>query len=98
MYMGTYRSRRGFGSQFSHNHFGNFKSSLLLSLLSACAFLSACGVSTHPSTVLKISVSSTNNPLVAQYTVGSGCAGQVMVEFGPDTSYGRSTSWYPIPS
>jgi arylsulfate sulfotransferase len=98
MYMGTYRSRRGFRSQFSHNRSGKLKSSLLPSLLSACAFLSACGISTHPSTILKVSVSGTNNPLVAQYTVGSGCAGQVMVEFGPDTSYGRRTAWYPIPS
>ncbi len=97
--MGTCRSRRcGIGSQFNHHHFGNLKNSLLAFLLSACAFLSACGVPTRPSTVLKTSVSSTQNPLIAQYTVGSGCAGQVMVEFGPDTSYGRSTAWYPIAS
>jgi hypothetical protein len=45
-------------------------------------------------------VASTQNPLVAQFTVASalGCAGQVSVEFGPDTSYGRTTAWYPAPA
>ena len=38
----------------------------------------------------------TQHPLVAKYSVLSGCSGQVMVEFGPDTNYGRNTSWYPI--
>jgi hypothetical protein len=42
------------------------------------------------------SVAGTGNPLVAQYTVASACIGQAMVEFGTDTSYGRSTSWYPL--
>jgi hypothetical protein len=43
-------------------------------------------------------VAATQNPLVAQYTVTTalGCSGQVMVEFGLDTSYGRNTSWYPV--
>ena len=96
--MATYCSaRHAFGSQFALQYSRNLKRSLP-SLLSACAFLSACGVPTRPSTVLKTSVSGTNNPLVAQFTVGSGCAGQAMVEFGLDTSYGRSTAWYPIPS
>jgi arylsulfate sulfotransferase len=34
--------------------------------------------------------------LVAQYSVAAACSGQAMVEFGPDTSYGRSTTWYPV--
>lgn len=56
--------------------------------LSLCLPTIACGVpqDTH-----------TQNPLVAKYTVASPCAGQFMVEFGPDTSYGRNTSWYPTP-
>ena len=46
-----------------------------------------------------VSVLPTQNPLVAQYTVTTalgGCPGQVMIEFGPDTSYERSTAWYPV--
>jgi len=42
------------------------------------------------------SVAPSSNPLVAQYTVASECPGQAMVEFGPDTTYGRSTAWYPV--
>ncbi|MFZ0759651.1 MAG: aryl-sulfate sulfotransferase, partial [Candidatus Sulfotelmatobacter sp.] len=45
-----------------------------------------------------VQVQGTQNPLVAQYTLASPCAGQAMVEFGPDTTYGRSTSWYPTQS
>lgn len=97
--MGTSgRCCRGSGSQFDLQRSKNLKSSLLLVLLSICAILNGCGVPTRPSQILKTSVSGTNNPLVAQFTVGSGCAGQAMVEFGLDTSYGRSTAWYPIPS
>jgi hypothetical protein len=43
------------------------------------------------------SIASTRNPLVARYYMSAACAGQAMVEFGTDTSYGRSTSWQPIP-
>jgi hypothetical protein len=43
------------------------------------------------------SIASTQNPLVARYYIASPCDGQAMVEFGPDTSYGRSTSWQPVP-
>lgn len=32
------------------------------------------------------------------YTIRTGCVGQVMVEFGPTTSYGRNTAWYPVTS
>jgi len=42
------------------------------------------------------SVTGTQNPLVAIYTIRTGCLGQIMVEFGPTTSYGRSTAWYPV--
>ena len=38
------------------------------------------------------SVSSTTNPLVALYTVTPGSDAQVTVEFGPDTSYGYTTT------
>jgi arylsulfate sulfotransferase len=61
-----------------------------------CASLLACGGGANSALAPMASVASTQNPLVAQYTVASGCAGQAMVEFGPDTSYGKSTSWYPV--
>jgi hypothetical protein len=54
-----------------------------------------CGSGSSSTPAVGGSVAPTQNPLVAQYTVVSGCAGPAMVEFGPDTSYGRSTSWYP---
>ena len=63
----------------------------LCSILISCASTLACGG-------VGQSVNGTNNPLVAEYTMPTDCAGQVMVEFGPDTSYGRSTAWYPTPA
>ena len=68
-------------------------------IVSFCLFFSACGTSgiaDARKALLHVTVSGTQNPLVAQYTVGSGCTGRVLVEFGPDTSYGRSTAWYPV--
>lgn len=62
----------------------------------AIAFTLACGGAINTSTA-KSSVAGTPNPLVAQVSITSGCVGQSMVEFGPDTSYGRSTSWYALP-
>jgi len=71
---------------------------VLLAMLSASAIFTACGnsASDRPASILHTSLAATQNPLVAQYTVGSGCSGQVMVEFGTDTTYGRTTAWYPI--
>ncbi len=70
---------------------------LLLAVFSACAFLVACGGGGLTASPLEGAATNTQNPLVAQYSIASPCAGQAMVEFGPDTSYGRSTSWYPVP-
>lgn len=67
---------------------------LLLEMFIACVFMLACGVANDPPSVVE--VMNTQNPLVAHFNVASSCAGQAMVEFGPDTSYGRSTSWYPV--
>lgn len=53
--------------------------------------LSACGFSDPPGPV-----SPTANPLVAQYSVRAGQTGQVAVQFGTDTSYGRQTASYNI--
>ena len=64
--------------------------SILISTLTLCCFSIACAGPGQ-------SVGPTPHPLVAEYTMESACAGQFMVEFGPDTSYGRSTSWTPTP-
>ncbi|MFZ0815632.1 MAG: aryl-sulfate sulfotransferase, partial [Candidatus Sulfotelmatobacter sp.] len=72
---------------------------LLLTIFTLLAFTVACGGGNFndPPGVAKAAVASTPNPLVAQVSLVSalGCPGQVMVEFGPDTSYGRNTAWYP---
>lgn len=68
---------------------------IVMATLSCSSILVACGGGSSP-TALHVSVKSTQNPLVAQFTVRSGCSGQVMIQFGPDTSYGRTTSSYPI--
>ena len=67
----------------------------LLPGLSAGTFMLACGGAINQSVVTG-SVAKTSNPLVAQYTVSGGCIGEAVVEFGPDTSYGRSTSSVPL--
>lgn len=43
-------------------------------------------------------VSTTNNPLVASYSIVVADGGKVKIEFGPDTSYGRNTWTQPAPS
>src|SRR3984957_20303085 len=71
---------------------------LLLAILTLAASTFACGGAKFydPPGIASAAVANTQNPLVAQYTITTalGCPGQVMVEFGPDTSYGRSTAWY----
>jgi len=57
-----------------------------------------CGVSRELTLAAPgTSIASTGNPLVARYYMNAACAGRAMVEFGTDTTYGRSTSWQPIP-
>jgi arylsulfate sulfotransferase len=74
-----------------------FRIALSVPIVCACALLAACGTSGSSNTgSFHGTISSSANPMVAQYTVGSGCTGQVTVEFGPDTNYGRSTAAYPI--
>lgn len=77
------------------DHKGLWQKLSLYSVLTLCGLTVACGGIPSgylpPATALK-----TSNPLVAQYVIQSPCTGQAMVEFGPDTSYGRSTSWYPV--
>lgn len=72
-----------------------WKTASLLAVLGLSASFVACGGGSS-TPVLQVAVEKTQHPLVARFTVRSGCAGQVMVQFGPDTTYGRSTSWYPV--
>ena len=66
-------------------------------LLAGCSLLTGCGTnSSGTAGGLHGSVQNSQNPLVAQYVLSSGCSGQAMVEFGPDTTYGRSTASYPV--
>jgi len=73
---------------------------LLFSIVTLCGFTIACGSSTfNDPPGITMAVANTQNPLIAKASVSAGlggCPGQVMVEFGPDTSYGRSTAWYPV--
>jgi arylsulfate sulfotransferase len=63
--------------------------------LIVCVLMTGCGAGSS-SPLMVPSVAASQNPLVAIYTIRTGCLGQIMVEFGPTTSYGRSTAWYPI--
>jgi len=72
------------------------KAVLLMAVSSACAFMIACGAGSDVPPSPIVSVSSTQNPLVAQFSVATACAGRAMVEFGTDTTYGKSTAWYPV--
>lgn len=63
----------------------------------ALTFMLACGGGSSNLRYPIASVAGTQNPMVASVSVTSPCAGQAMVEFGPDTSYGRNTASYPIP-
>src|SRR5437660_10659341 len=69
-----------------------------VSLLTVTGMLIGCGtVNNHTFALPGTSIVPTRNPLVARYLISSACAGEVMAEFGQDTSYGRSTSWQPTP-
>jgi arylsulfate sulfotransferase len=65
----------------------------LVTIAVICNVFIACGTA-NPETP-NVVIAATQNPLVAQYTLAPYCKGQAMVEFGPDTSYGRNTPWYP---
>jgi hypothetical protein len=79
-------------------NFNKGQALVLFVVVAISAFLTACGSggSQSGNSLLHTAVSNTQNPLVAQVEVGSGCSGQAMVEFGPDTTYARNTSWYPV--
>ncbi|HZW80691.1 MAG TPA: aryl-sulfate sulfotransferase [Candidatus Deferrimicrobiaceae bacterium] len=81
-------------------HLAPLQPFLLFSMLTLCGFTIACGsASFNDPPGITTSVANTQNPLVAQVNVAAalgGCPGQAMVEFGPNTSYGRNTAWSPI--
>jgi arylsulfate sulfotransferase len=60
-----------------------------------CALMAGCGAGSIPF-LNAGTVSGTQNPLVALYTLKTECVGQAMVEFGTTTNYGRNTAWYPV--
>jgi arylsulfate sulfotransferase len=95
------RRRTGDCSPLKWNRVGGMQISLVagsaILLLFLSGLLTGCGASGLNPPQLEGGPSSTANPLVAAYSIASSCVGQAMVEFGPDTSYGRSTSWYPVP-
>ena len=68
---------------------------LVLVTLALCVLTIACGGGID-APALSASVQATTNPLVANFAIVAPCAGQAMVEFGPDISYGRTTPWYPV--
>jgi arylsulfate sulfotransferase len=69
---------------------------LAMALAIVCALTVACGAGPTAPPAPIVAVSKTQNPLVANFTVMQACAGQAMVQFGPDTNYGRTTSWIPV--
>jgi hypothetical protein len=74
----------------------------LLTLVCApvVTFLACGGSAPDPpqlNPLLASSVSATNNPLVARYTVNVSVAATVSIEFGPTTSYGLRTSSQATP-
>ncbi len=73
------------------------KTILLIVVSITCGLMAGCGAGSDVPPAPAVSVSSTQNPLVAQFNVVSACAGIAMVEFGPNTSYGRNTAWYSVP-
>lgn len=66
-------------------------------LLALEVLLVACGGGIQNATQPVAVITATANPLVANYQFRSGCSGPVMVEFGPDTNYGRTTALYQAP-
>ena len=60
--------------------------------------LAGCGspASSDPPSSFSSSLKPTKHPLVAQYTVGVSAPASVSVEFGTDTTYGRSTWSQPV--
>jgi arylsulfate sulfotransferase len=71
------------------------KPAILPAAIGFLSLVTACGSTPNPR-ALEVSVTPTQNPMVAQFSVFSECTGRVTIQFGPDTHYGRSTSPYPV--
>jgi hypothetical protein len=77
-------------------HYCFSRASLLGAAVIASALTLACGAGIDSEATVEIA--KTQHPLVARYSFTSRCGGaQGMVEFGPDTSYGRQTAWQRSP-
>jgi arylsulfate sulfotransferase len=70
----------------------------LLPCIAGCGSNSDFKNSPTPSVSLKGAVAATSNPLVASYTVTSSLPGYVTIDFGPDTTYGLTTSTQILPA
>lgn len=73
------------------------RAAALMLISAGCALAVGCGGGSTPGSAVVGGVAPTQNPLVAQFTIASACAGPGMVEFGPDTNYSRSTAWSALP-
>lgn len=71
-------------------------STLFILLFILLGLMLGCDIANAPPPPT-VAIAKTRNPLVARYSITSGCTGQAMVEFGPDTSYGRRTTWQRTP-
>ena len=70
---------------------------LLSGVIGSCTLTLGClGAANGGSVAVQPTIQGTANPLVAQYTLVSTCAGQATVQFGPTTAYGRITASYPV--
>ena len=76
--------------------FSLFHAVALAALVALCSFTIACGAGSKTPAFPEVTVAQTQNPLVANVSITSPCAGQALVEFGPTTAYGRTTASYPI--
>ncbi|MGC1374411.1 MAG: aryl-sulfate sulfotransferase, partial [Candidatus Sulfotelmatobacter sp.] len=70
------------------------KAIMAMAVGTVCVLMAGCGAGSIPS-LASGTVSASQNPLVAIYTLRESCPGQAMVEFGETTNYGRNTAWYP---
>jgi len=77
---------------------GPFAALILLITMAGCGSSGTVSEPPKATVTLQGTVAATNNPQVAAYTVTSSLPGDVSIDFGPDTTYGFSTSTQPLPS
>ena len=82
----------------SRNSLLTLVSCVLLTVVAGCGSSKMSSPAQPTSTIVSSSVASTGNTQVASYSVTLSQPGNVSVEFGPDTSYGFSTSQQHTPA